>query len=175
MAAERSAGPRLARMEGDCEEMGVVVGSRGSIERRLGPQLQERKRPQRGASGRAIAAVARCTGRSRHLLVALAGVLLLQTGCGTLITQVDGPLFAPGDKSFNWDGKASSPIYSGTRLSWGGVRKSDIFYVWIVDLPLSFVADTALLPLSLIQDVLSRIFGGGEEEEVLTPKASPAP
>jgi uncharacterized protein YceK len=127
--------------------------------------------------GRSIGstAVLRMRG-TRRCIALLAGVLLLQTGCGTLITQVDGPLFAPGEKTFNWDGKPASPIYSGTRLSWGGVRKSEIFYVWIVDLPLSFVADTAILPLSLIQDGLSRIFGVVvEEEEVIEPKATPVP
>ena len=89
----------------------------------------------------------------------IASLLFLTSGCGTLITQIDGPLFSPGSKSFNWDQQAASPIYSGTRLSYGGVRKSDIKYVWIVDLPLSFVADTAILPLSILQDVAARIAG----------------
>lgn len=96
------------------------------------------------------------------------------SGCGTLITQIDGPLFAPGERTFNWDGKPASPIYSGTRLSYGGVRKSEVFYVWIVDLPLSFVADTGLLPLSILQDLLYRIFGL-VEEEALEPEATPNP
>lgn len=108
-------------------------------------------------------------------VVALVSTLLFHTGCGTLITQVDGPLFAPGKKTFNWDGKESSPVYSGTRLSWGGVRKSEVFYVWIVDLPLSFVADTAILPLSLLQDGLARVFVLFEEESVIEPEATPMP
>ena len=112
--------------------------------------------------------------RRRLASLLLAGVMATTTGCGTLITQVDGPLFAPGAKSFDWDEKKASPIYSGTRLSWGGVRKSQIPYVWIVDLPFSFVADTGLLPLSLIQDLLSRLLGE-EAEEVLEPEATTIP
>jgi len=106
-----------------------------------------------------------------------AAVLGLSTslGCGTLITQVDGPLFAPGERTFNWDGQEASPVYSGTRLSWGGATKSEAFYVWVVDLPLSFVADTAILPLSLLQDGLSRVLPEKEEEEVVRPEATPMP
>ena len=102
----------------------------------------------------------------RALCIAL---ILLSSGCGTLITQVDGPLFDPGARAFNWDEKEVSPIYSGTRLSFGGARKSDVAFVWIIDLPLSFVADTAILPLSLLQDVVARIADLFRDEE--TPPA----
>jgi len=97
-------------------------------------------------------------------------LLTTASGCGTMITQLDGPLFAPGGHAFDWDGKKASPIYSGTRLSLGGVRKSEIVYFWIADLPFCFVADTALLPLTILQDIGSRIadrFGEDEEEVVL--------
>ena len=107
----------------------------------------------------------------RALCIAL---LALSSGCGTLITQVDGPLFAPGKRSFNWDEKEISPIYSGTRLSFGGARKSDVYYVWIVDLPLSFAADTAILPLAILQDVAARIADLFREEETPEgPDSSP--
>ena len=98
----------------------------------------------------------------RALCLAL---LVLSSGCGTLITQIDGPLFDPGARAFNWDEKKVSPIYSGTRLSFGGARKSDVAFVWIVDLPLSFVADTAILPLALLQDVAARIADLFRDEE----------
>lgn len=106
--------------------------------------------------------------------IGLGAALLLLPGCGTLITQVDGPLFSPGDRTFDWDRKPASPIYSGTRLSWGGVRKSEVYYVWIVDLPLSFVADTGILPLSLVQELLFRVFGVVEEDP-LEPRATGLP
>ena len=107
----------------------------------------------------------------RALCIAL---LLLSSGCGTLITQIDGPLFAPGERAFNWDQEAVSPIYSGTRLSFGGVRKSDVAFVWIIDLPLSFVADTAILPLALLQDGIARIADlfGDEEAPPPPPEAT---
>ena len=98
----------------------------------------------------------------RALCLAL---LLLSSGCGTLITQIDGPLFEPGKRSFNWDEQEISPIYSGTRLSFGGARKSDVYYVWVIDLPLSFIADTAILPLALLQDVAARIADLFRDEE----------
>jgi uncharacterized protein YceK len=104
----------------------------------------------------------------------IASLLLLSSGCGTLITQVDGPLFAPGEKSFNWDREIVSPIYSGTRLSFGGARRSEIKFVWIIDLPLSFVADTAILPLSILQDVAARIADLFRDEiEPPSPDATP--
>jgi len=128
------------------------------------------------ARGRGRSLAVRTGNRSRTRLLSfglgVGLVLSSATGCGTLITQVDGPLFAPGQRTFDWDEKAASPIYSGTRLSWGGIRKSAVFYVWIVDLPLSFVADTAFLPLSIPQDLLSRLMTV-EEEEVLQPEATP--
>ncbi len=131
------------------------------------PGVESRLRAGHAAWMRAV--------RSGARLFSVLAALSVSTGCGTLITQVDGPLFAPGARTFDWDEKDASPIYSGTRLSWGGVRKSAAFYVWIVDLPLSFVADTALLPLSIPQDLLSRVFPNEEEEEVLTPEATPMP
>jgi uncharacterized protein YceK len=103
----------------------------------------------------------------------VASLLVLSSGCGTLITQIDGPLFAPTEKSFNWDREPISPIYSGTRLSFGGARKSEIRFVWIIDLPLSFVADTAILPLSLLQDITSRTAGLFREE--IEPPAPDVP
>jgi uncharacterized protein YceK len=109
----------------------------------------------------------------RALCIAL---LVLSSGCGTLITQIDGPLFAPGKPSFNWDEKKVSPIYSGTRLSFGGARKSDVYYVWIVDLPLSFAADTLILPLAILQDVAARVADLFREEETPTgPEGAAAP
>jgi len=112
---------------------------------------------------------ARSSGWVRTL--GLSAALALCSGCGTLITQVDGPLFAPGERTFDWDRAPASPIYSGTRLSWGGVRKSEAYYVWIVDLPLSFVADTGLLPLSLLQELLACVLGD-EEEATVEPRAT---
>jgi uncharacterized protein YceK len=102
-------------------------------------------------------------------------LLLLASGCGTLITQIDGPLFAPGERAFNWDEQKVSPIYSGTRLSFGGARKSDVAFVWIIDLPLSFVADTAILPLSLLQDGVARIVDLFREPETPPAPEGPAP
>jgi uncharacterized protein YceK len=96
---------------------------------------------------------------------------LLSAGCGTLITQFDGPLFAPGKRSFNWDQEEASPIYSGTRLSFGGTRKSEVYFVWIADLPFSFVADTLVLPLSLTQELLAFIM----KEETIRPEPPPSP
>ena len=102
-------------------------------------------------------------------------LLVLSSGCGTLITQIDGPLFAPGERAFNWDEEKVSPIYSGTRLSFGGARKSDVAFVWLVDLPLSFIADTAILPLSLLQDGIARIADLFRDEEApQEPEATPS-
>lgn len=103
-------------------------------------------------------------------------LLVLSSGCGTLITQFDGPLFAPGERAFNWDQEKVSPIYSGTRLSFGGARKSDVAFVWIIDLPLSFIADTAILPLALLQDGIARLADLFRDEETApAPEGPPQP
>lgn len=94
-------------------------------------------------------------------------------GCGTLITQIDGPLFAPGEKAFDWDEKPASPIYSGTRLSLGGALKSDAYYVWWIDLPFSFVADTALLPLTVPQALIAGVVERFADETI-EPEAGTA-
>ena len=92
-----------------------------------------------------------------------------------MITQVDGPLFSPGKRAINWDQQQVSPIYSGTRLAFGGARKSDVKFVWLIDLPLSFAADTAILPIALLQDVAARIADlFPDEEETENPEATPS-
>ena len=109
--------------------------------------------------------------RAAFLALAAASVGLM--GCGTLITQIDGPLFAPRDRAFDWDRQPVSPVYAGTRLSFGGARKSEVKYVWVTDMPFSFTADTAILPVTLVQELYWRFFGReAEEVEVLTPKAT---
>ena len=103
--------------------------------------------------------------------VALACALLTSAGCGTLITQFDGPLFEPGKRAFNWDEEEASPIYSGVRLSWGGARKSEVYFIFIADLPFSLIADTILLPLTVTQEALA--FFLAEEPVVVRPPPSP--
>lgn len=111
-------------------------------------------------------------GLRRLALLSLVCCGLAQSGCGTLITQIDGPLFAPTTaRAFNWDEKAVTPVYAGTRLAFGGALRSEIKPMWIADVPFSFTADTLILPITLIQEGVWRLFGP-EEEEVLRPKAT---
>lgn len=102
-----------------------------------------------------------------RLTIALLATALV--GCGTIITKIDGP------KTF--DDKEISPIYSGTRFSIGGARISPVYFIWIIDVPLSFAADTALLPVSLLQAIGGAIadrYFPEEEVEVLEPEATPS-
>jgi uncharacterized protein YceK len=95
-------------------------------------------------------------------------VLLTSTlfGCGTIITKIEGPM--------NWAGKPISPLYSGTRFSYGGAQQSEVFYVWVIDVPLSAAADTGVLPISLLQvgyGAAAKLFPA-EEEVVVRPEAT---
>lgn len=85
-------------------------------------------------------------------------------GCGTLITLIEGPV--------DFDNKPIAYAYSGTRFSFGGARKSPVAFIFVLDLPFSFVGDTAVLPIRLLQSLYERIFGGEEPEEVLEPEAT---
>jgi uncharacterized protein YceK len=103
--------------------------------------------------------------RLPFLLLLAAGLL----GCGTIITKVDG--------AKDFAGKPISPIYSGARFSYGGISRSDAYYVWAVDTPVSAVADTAVLPISLLQvgyGAVRDLFPK-EEEVVLQPEATVVP
>jgi len=91
-------------------------------------------------------------------------------GCGTIITQIEGPM--------NWEGKQISPLYSGARFSLGGARTSEVAFVWAIDLPLSLVADTGVLPISLLEvgyGYVAQSFFPSEEEVVLRPEATVVP
>jgi uncharacterized protein YceK len=102
------------------------------------------------------------------LVGALAGLL----GCGTLITKIDN------EQTSQCNGRKISPIYSGTRLSLGCARTSDVAYLWVVDVPLSFTADTGVLPISLLQvgyGVTRDYLFPPEEEVILQPEATIAP
>jgi uncharacterized protein YceK len=110
---------------------------------------------------------------TRSLLSALSLlVLLAPLGCGTLITKIDS------ESKSECDGKKISPIYSGTRLSLGCARTSEVAFIWVIDVPLSFTADTGVLPISLLQVgygwARDRFFPV-EEEPVLQPEATIAP
>jgi uncharacterized protein YceK len=103
-----------------------------------------------------------------RLAIALLATGLL--GCGTIITKIDGA------KTF--DDKEISPIYSGTRFAIGGAQLSPVYFVWVIDVPLSFAADTALLPVSILQVIGGAIgdsFFPEEETIVIEPEATESP
>jgi uncharacterized protein YceK len=102
-----------------------------------------------------------------RLAIALLAASLV--GCGTIITKIDGA------KTF--DDRKISPIYSGTRFSLGGARISPVAFVWIIDVPLSFAADTALLPVSILQVIYGSIkdrYFPEEETVIIEPEATPS-
>jgi uncharacterized protein YceK len=103
--------------------------------------------------------------KTRRLLWMLPVAVLCAslTGCGTLITLVEGPI--------DFDNRPIAYAYSGTRFSLGGARKSPVAFVFAVDLPFSFVGDTAVLPLRLLQAAYAYLFPE-EVEEAIEPEAT---
>ena len=105
-------------------------------------------------------------------LLVLAAALVAPLGCGTLITKIDN------ESTSECNGRKISPIYSGTRLSLGCARSSDVAFLWVIDVPLSFTADTGVLPISLLQVTYGSTrdyFFPREEEVILEPEATIAP
>jgi len=103
--------------------------------------------------------------KTRRLLWMLPVALLSAslTGCGTLITLIEGPI--------DFDNRPIAYAYSGTRFSLGGARKSPVAFVFVVDLPFSFVGDTAVLPVRLLQAGFAYLFPA-EIEEAIEPEAT---
>ena len=84
-------------------------------------------------------------------------------GCGTLITLIEGPV--------DFDNKPIAYAYSGTRFSLGGARKSPVAFIFVIDLPFSFVGDTVVLPVRLLQAGFAYLFPA-EIEEAIEPEAT---
>src|SRR3954471_22746003 len=87
-----------------------------------------------------------CRARSRSPKRRLIAALLLPLvcaafGCGTIITKLE-----PSTPN-QCNGQKISPIYSGTRVAISCAKNSEAPLVWFVDVPLSFTADTGVLPI----------------------------
>ena len=80
--------------------------------------------------------------RNRRILNALLGFLaILSTSCGTITSRTF-------DSYDHWgEGYAGANIYGGVRLNWHTPHLLALF-----DLPLSLIADTVLLPLTIYED-----------------------
>src|SRR5688572_5724813 len=97
-------------------------------------------------------------------------LLCASLGCGTIITKLE-----PSSAN-QCNGQPVSPIYSGTRVALACARTSEAPIVWFVDVPLSFTADTGVLPLSVLQlGYLFAVDRLAADEEVLEPEATIAP
>ena len=95
-------------------------------------------------------------------------VFLLATGCNTIATQKQ---FWSGD--FENDRLPLGMVYSGTAMDFAFLRGSswidpgpDVPWTvpFLVDVPLSFVLDTGLLPLTIGQSVALNFRGDPEKE-----------
>jgi uncharacterized protein YceK len=105
--------------------------------------------------------------RIRPALCALLLAPLL--GCGTIITKIDT------ESPNACNGRPIPPIYSGTRVSLACARGDAAPLVWAIDVPLSFTADTGVLPISFLQVGYRWLEAKMEDEPVLEPEATIAP
>ena len=73
------------------------------------------------------------------------------SGCASIYTQVAGHL---NDPEICESDKGVSQIYSGTRFDLEGLNYDNVAFFCLIDLPMSVVVDTALLPYSIVSTLL---------------------
>ena len=98
------------------------------------------------------------------LAVTLLALLPALTGCGTYLTQWDGPYSGIRmETKLISDGVAAGPSAYSPYLS-----ELSFWPLALIDLPISFVGDTLLLPITLPVEMIKRREDDGKRKEIVT-------